>query len=121
MGIAIQALYPENTSEEQTTSETTKLFIPAHHLDDKGYIEHAFELGKARIFNIEEFDKLCREYPSVIRAKGYIRLSEGWKLFNYTLSGSNTEPSPEQSIGSLVVIAERTSFDLAGFRKKLFI
>ncbi len=121
MGIAIQDLYPGNTSEEQTTSETTKLLIPAHHLDDKGYIEQVFELEKARIFNIEEFDKLCREYPSVIRAKGYIRLPEGWKLFNYTLSGSHTEPSPEQSASSLVVIAERSSFDLERFRKKLFV
>ncbi|MBL7968774.1 MAG: GTP-binding protein [Prolixibacteraceae bacterium] len=121
LGITVLALYPGNTLEDQTTSETSKLLIPAHHLDDKGYIEQVFELEKARIFNIEEFDKLCREYPSVIRAKGYIRSSIGWELFNYTLSGNQTEPSPEQSASSLVVIAETTSFDLEGFRKKLFV
>jgi G3E family GTPase len=120
MGIAIQALYPGNTSEEQTTNETTKLLIPAHQLDDKGYVEYAFELGINRIFSTRQLENLCREYPSIIRAKGYIQSGLGWELFNYSLSGSHSEPGPEQRAGSLIIIAERTSFDLEGFRKRLF-
>ena len=120
-GITIQSLLSDSISNDQATSEPSQSLVPAHHLDDTDYIEHAFELEKNRKFNTGELEKLCQEHPSVIRAKGYIRSHKGWELFNYTLSGGHAEPSLEQSAGSLVVIAEKSSFNLPGFRKKLFI
>lgn len=120
VGITIQTLLSHDVSENPPPNEASQLFIPAHHLNDTGYVEHVIDLEGKRLYNAADLEKWCSEYPSVVRAKGYIKTTSGWELFNYTLSGTHTEPCNEQNSGSLVVIAEKSSFDLSRFRKKLF-
>ncbi len=116
----IQVLFSPEIATDRSLAGTNPSFIPAHHLNDSNYVEYAFEFEGNRIMDAGELEKCCSGNPAVIRAKGNIHTKNGWKLFNYTLSGSHTEPCLEQNTNKLVVIAEKSSFELSEFRKKLF-
>lgn len=73
-----------------------------------------------------EFEKLpafFRENPSVIRAKGHLRNSEGWNLFNFSLAGCSVELCEPKAQNEIIFIAEKTDTDLKtieeGFLKLL--
>lgn len=119
-GVNVQTLLRSADGSNLFPEKTAQPLIPAHYLSDAGYVEHAFEFEESRVFNIQVLEICFKENPAVIRAKGHIRTVSGWQLFNYTLSGTNTQPCSKQNTNNLVVIAERSKFDLSEFREKSF-
>lgn len=91
---------------------TEKNYFPSHHLSDSNYMEHAFSFEDSCILNLEKLGEECRANQAIIRAKGHIQFPEGWRLFNYTLTGINIEPCTARRKNELIFIVEKSNANL---------
>lgn len=95
-------------------------FLPAHHLTDGNFREQDFLFDATRIFVPETLKTVLEENSSIIRAKGHIHILDGWVLLNYTLTGCNFEPCPENENSELVIIfCENESLPKEEFNKQI--
>ena len=60
------------------------------------------------VFDMDKFTEILRQQTSILRAKGTIRTSKGWKFLNYTLTGCTFESRTEGSKNEFVIIAEKS-------------
>ncbi len=51
-------------------------------LTDSNYQETNYQFGADKIFDAEQLAQFFTIHPSIIRAKGFVRLKAGWNLFN---------------------------------------
>jgi hypothetical protein len=103
------------------TKGTQGTIIPAHHLTDSAFCEHVFKIKADNSVNTDELEKLFTNDSAIIRAKGHIHTQNGWMLFNYTLSGMNLETCQAKQNIELVIIAEKSIFDLPIFKERLLL
>ncbi len=100
-------------NNEYITNGKEKTFrIPAAsgpELSDKNYNDTYFRFGAGRIFESEPLMHYFRDYPDIIRAKGYVRTEKGWNLVNYTLSGCIFEPCHAKEFNEFVIITEKSA------------
>jgi G3E family GTPase len=110
-------------AESSTTIEENKFYIiPADEQDlkDANFQSYSYCFGKEIIFNANELALLFSKYPAIIRAKGYIRTENGWRLFNFTLSNCIFEPCPAKEQNELIIISEKSiSFQIEGLGNEI--
>lgn len=58
-------------------------------------------------FDTKKLAQVLKNFPELIRAKGYINIQNGSVLLNYTLSGCNFEQQQAVSKNEIVLIAEK--------------
>ena len=83
-----------------------KIVDPA--LSASNYLQKNCIFDADTIFDTKKIRKLLSEHNCIVRAKGFIQTSEGWKLLNYTLTQcvfENCEPGNQNEI---VIIAEKS-------------
>jgi G3E family GTPase len=63
-------------------------------------------------FDAQKLKKWLQQHPEILRAKGYFRDKDGWKLLNYTLTHCHFEICESRLKSELVIIAEKSeTFD----------
>jgi G3E family GTPase len=82
-------------------------FTGNSNLKDKNYQKKHFQFGVNSILDSEKLIHFFKDYPDIFRVKGYIQTENGWKLFNFTLSGSTFEPCKAKEKSELVLIAQK--------------
>ncbi len=75
---------------------------------DKNFQEINLQFGAECQFELEKLPDFFRENPSIIRAKGHLRNSDGWNLFNFTFSGCSVEPCEPKEQNEIIFIAEKS-------------
>ena len=81
-------------------------------LTDDNYHQEIYQYEENVIFDPEKLITLLTNNPIIIRAKGHIRTSNGWNLFNHTLSGSNFEVCQAKNKSEVIIISEKSPSDL---------
>ena len=76
-------------------------------LTDSNFHAFSYYFDAATIFSKDKLINVFKDHPEILRAKGHIHTVEGWKLLNFTLSGSLFEPSPGKGQSELILITER--------------
>jgi G3E family GTPase len=101
-----------NAERSATTEENKYRIIPVDEpeLKDINYQSNNYLFGKELIFNADQLALLFTKYPAIIRAKGYIRTENGWRLFNFTLSNCIFEPCRAKEQNELIIISEKSQF-----------
>ncbi len=77
-------------------------------LSDNNYHQEVYLYENNVVFDSEKLITLFSNHPSIIRAKGHIRTSNGWNLFNHTLSGSNFEVCQAKTKSEVIIISEKS-------------
>jgi len=88
-------------------------------LSDTDYREHSYRFDPAQVFDWDRFSQHLSAQTSVVRAKGYILTTSGWRFFNYTLTGMQSESCAEKEAGLVVVISYKSQnkvFEFDSFR-----
>ena len=88
------------------------LFGTMQDLTDSNYMQENYKFGADKIFDAERLTHYFNHHPSIIRAKGFVLTTTGWNLFNFTLSGATFEPCLSKNQSELIVIAERSGYNL---------
>ena len=88
-------------------------------LTDKGYHQEHLQYEEKIIFDLELLTLLfTSSQHHIIRAKGHVRTPDGWKLFNYTLSGCSCEPCEAKKQNELILISGPAPSGLNGSMKE---
>ncbi len=72
----------------------------------------SYTFDENTIFDAKCLTRFLMQHQSIIRAKGYIRTENGWKLMNYTVSGCTFEDCDNHPQSEIVLIAEKSEESL---------
>ena len=101
---------PEILQLESTEKEDTPIFynpsFTKNELSATNYYQQSISFAQNCIFSIDELVTEIRKQTSIIRAKAYIRLEQGWYLFNYSMGEFDLVPCSEKSENTLLIIME---------------
>lgn len=78
------------------------------HLADGNYQKMNFRFDPNQIFDPEKLVAFIGKHSSIMRAKGFIQIKNGWTLFHFTLSGSSFEPCLPHHQNELVLIVDKS-------------
>lgn len=104
--VSIATLNKTNVLDKSTLPKFRIFANKNNQLSDSDYQKKIFTFDAEKIFDIEKLTQIFVNYPEIIRAKGYVKTENGWKLMNYTFSGCNYENSTSKEQTDLVVITE---------------
>ena len=93
-------------NQVKNSVNTFTLFDSA--LSAANYLQKNCIFDADTIFDADNLRRFLVEHTSIIRAKGYVRTQNGWKLMNYTLSGCSFENSTDCSQNEIVFIADKS-------------
>ena len=75
-------------------------------LSKKEVKSKTYTISNSEIVDIEALLNSFRKDISIIRAKGYVRGTSGWRMLNYTLTGQKTEICSDLPQGVITVFTE---------------
>jgi len=111
-GTDLTLLSPEFKSSAMISEIKFRMaFSDDSRLSDNNYQKHSIIHSKEVVFDADKLAVLLNDHAAVLRAKGHVKTNSGWKLFNFTLSGSTFEPCEEEERNELIVITERAEQD----------
>lgn len=87
------------------------IYAAGQHLLNKNFEEKYFRFEGNILFDSQKLTGYFNEQQSIVRAKGHIQTETGWKLVNFTLSGSSIEPCQQKNQAELVIIAEKSDLN----------
>lgn len=94
-------------NEQKIPSAHFSMFDPA--LSATNYLQKNCIFDADTVFEPDKLIHFLSENSSIIRAKGYVRTRDGWKLMNYTLSGCSFENWYDCSQNEIVIIADKSA------------
>jgi G3E family GTPase len=107
----ISTLIYEGATVNQTKNGFQLVTLENKNLDDSNYQKKIFTFQAETVFDIEKLASIFVKHPEILRAKGYIRAKNNWKLMNYTLSACNFEVSTTKPRTDLVLITNNVPQD----------
>lgn len=72
------------------------------------YFKKSCIFDSGQVFDAPKLKKALEQQPEILRAKGFFRDKEGWKMLNYTLTHCNIENCSPCIKSEIVIIAEKT-------------
>ncbi len=85
------------------------LSFTKNELSAANYQQRSISFTQNCIFSIDELVAEIRKHSNIIRAKAYIRLEQGWYLFNYSIGEFDLIPCAEKSENTLIIIFENST------------
>ena len=107
----ISTLIYEGATVNQTKNGFHLVTLENKNLDDSNYQKKIFTFHAETVFDVEKLASIFVKHPEILRAKGYIRAKNNWKLMNYTLSACNFEVSTTKPRTDLVLITNNVPQD----------
>lgn len=107
-----QELMGNDSCVKKEENKYRMLFVANPNLNDSNYQEVHYQFGADQVFDTEKLIQFLNAHPSIIRAKGFVQSKEGWRLFNFTLSGITFVPCLPQPQNELIVIEEQSETNL---------
>lgn len=105
------SLLDASNNEKHFTELNKEYKIIDPTLSADNYLQMNYTLDVDMIFDSKALRKLLNEHDCIVRAKGLIRTTDGWKLFNYTLTQCNFESCEPCNQNELVIIADKSDPD----------
>jgi G3E family GTPase len=102
--LSIDILYPGNAVKSKKTHAGK--FSVLEFAKKEDYKESTILLETDYFIDSQKLSLFFENYPSVIRAKGYLQTEKDWIFFNYTLSGIVFEKCVAKERNELVIIAK---------------
>ena len=100
---------------EGTVNEDSIVFqnlsFTKNELSASNYHQQSISFAQNCIFSIDQLVAEIRKHSNIIRAKAYIRLEQGWYLFNYQMGEYDLAACPEKSENTLIIIFENITVD----------
>jgi G3E family GTPase len=91
------------------SNNTYKIVDPA--LSASNYLQKNCIFDADTIFDTKELRQLLSAHLCVVRAKGFIQTTQGWKLLNYTLTQCVFENCESCNQNEIVIIADKSEPD----------
>ena len=104
--VSISNLNESNLLDKSALQKFRLLSNKNNQLSDSDYQKKIFTFDAEKIFDSTKLTQIFVNYPEIIRAKGYVKTENGWKLMNYSFSGCNYENSTPKEQTDLVIITE---------------
>ena len=77
-------------------------------LSTDNYLQKICTFDNETVFDTVKLTKILIEYTCILRVKGTIRTSDGWKLLNHTITNCLYENSIDFSKNELVIIVDKS-------------
>lgn len=84
--------------------------FPYSSISAEQYFKKSCIFDSELIFDAKKLKKVLGEHAEILRAKGFFREKEGWKMLNYTLTHCCMEKCSPGAQSEIVIIAEKNGF-----------
>jgi G3E family GTPase len=76
-------------------------------LSDNNYRQHAISLEKDKVFDLNKLTEFFESEGTIIRAKGFVRTSNGWISFHSVLNSFSYNMCDEKAQNQIVIIQQK--------------
>lgn len=104
----MQFLFGMDKWQNKEVNEYKRILWRNPNFTDRNYQEMKFKFDTDCIFDSDKLTRFFIDHPSIIRAKGHLRLETGWKLVNFTLSGYRFDPCQAKEQSEMIIITDKS-------------
>jgi G3E family GTPase len=118
--LSLTSAHLEMDFSETHSTGSSVYFASDKGLNNRNYQEMYFQYTTGTVIDREKLVAFLADCQQVFRAKGHILTKNGWKLFNFTLSGSTFEDCTPKAKNELVIVTKMTDNHLfTNFREAI--